>query len=545
MFIAVKGSSRLWMLPAVLAALVLAIPLLAVIGASVMPAGEVWRHLSETLLATYVANSLLLMVLVGVLSLLFGVSCAWLITACRFPGHKTLSWMLVLPLAAPAYVVAYAYTDLLEVSGPLQSGLRVLLGLDVQEWQFAGIRSLPGAAVLLSLVLYPYVYLLARAGFSAGSGAQFEAARTLGHSPFAAFRRVALPAARPAIAAGLALVLMETLADFGVVDYFAVPTFSTGIYRTWIGLGDRAAAMRLAGLMLLFVLVLVTLEGLSRRGQPHAGDYRQVVRLRLEGWRAAAATTCCLLPVLLGFLVPVGMLLWHKLRSGGDQLFGRGFFDYLANSVSVSLTAAVIATLLALLLGYTQRLRQDTASGVLIRVATLGYALPGMLLAIGLLGPLGFLDRSLTEWLRETTAYGGGLLLSGTTAILVYAYVCRFLTVSFNSVQSGLEAISPAMDAAARSLGANPGGVVRRVHLPMLSPSLSAAALLVFVDVMRELPATLMLRPFNFDTLATRVYRLASDERLGEASTAALCIVLVGIVPVLLINRIGGGSRGG
>ena len=545
MFIAMRGSSRLWILPAALAALVVAMPLLAVVIASVMPAGEVWRHLSETLLAAYVANSLLLMALVGLLSLLLGVSSAWLVAACRFPGRETLSWMLVLPLAAPAYVVAYAYTDLLEVSGPLQSGLRALLGLDVQEWQFTGIRSLPGAAVLLSLVLYPYVYLLARAGFSAGSGAQFEAARTLGHSPFAAFRRVALPAARPAIAAGLALVLMETLADFGVVDYFAVPAFSTGIYRTWIGLGDRAAAMRLAGLMLLFVLVLVTMESLSRRGQPHAGDYRRVVRLRLEGWRAAAATMFCLLPVLLGFLVPVGMLLWHKFRSGGDQLFGRGFFDYLANSVGVSLAAALIATLLALLLGYTQRLRRDAASGALIRVATLGYALPGMLLAIGLLGPLGFVDRTLTEWLRETTAYAGGLLLSGTTVILVYAYVCRFLTVSFNSVQSGFEALSPAMDAAARSLGASPGGVVRRVHLPMLTPSLSAAALLVFVDAMRELPATLMLRPFNFDTLATRVYRLASDERLGEASTAALCIVLVGIVPVLLINRIGNGSRGG
>lgn len=543
MFIAMRGASRLWLLPTALAAAVVAVPLIAVIVASLMPAGEVWRHLRETLLASYIGNSLLLMALVGLLALILGVTSAWLVAACRFPGRKILSWMLVLPLAAPAYVVAYAYTDLLEVSGPLQTLIRDLLGLGIEDWQLTGIRSLPGAAVLLALVLYPYVYLLARASFAARSGAQFEAARTLGHSPFAAFRRVALPAARPAIAAGLALVLMETLADFGVVDYFGVPAFSTGIYRTWIGLGDRAAAMRLAGLMLLFVLILVTLESLSRKGQPHAGDYRQAASLRLEGLPAAAATAFCLIPVLLGFLVPVGVLLWHKLRSGGDQLFGRGFLDYLANSVSVSVAAALIATALALLLGYAQRLRPGAASGTLLRVATLGYALPGVLLAIGLLGPLGFVDRTLTEWLRDTTAYSGGLLLSGTTAILVYAYVCRFLTVSFNSVQSGFEAISPAMDAAARSLGASPGGVVRRVHLPMLTPSLSAAALLVFVDAMRELPATLMLRPFNFDTLATRVYQLASDERLGEASTAALCIVLVGIVPVLLINRIGSGSR--
>ena len=546
MLITVNGSSRLWILPAVLAAAVSAIPLLAVAAAAGMPAGPVWQHLSETLLAQYVGNSLLLMLLVGLLALMLGVTCAWLVAACRFPGRDALAWMLVLPLAAPAYVVAYAYTDLLEVSGPLQSGIRALLGLGIEDWQLTGIRSLPGAAVLLALVLYPYVYLLARGSFASVSGGQLEAARTLGATPAAAFRRVALPAARPAIAAGLALVLMETLADFGVAEYFAVPTFSTGIYRTWIGLGDHAAAMRLGGLLLLFVIALVTFEGLSRRGEPHAGDYRPATFVRLRGWRAAAATGFCLVPVLLGFVLPVGVLLWHKLRSGGDQLFGRGFFDYLANSVSVSLAAALIATLLALLLGYAQRLRRDAVSGALIRFATMGYALPGMLLAIGLLGPLGAADRILTGWLRETTAYSGGLLLSGTTAILIYAYVCRFLTVSFNSVKSGFEAVSPAMDAAARSLGAGPGGVVRRVHLPILRPSISAAALLVFVDAMRELPATLMLRPFNFDTLATRVYRLASDERLAEASTAALCIVLAGIVPVLLVDRLGtqvSGSR--
>ncbi|MEM7707317.1 MAG: iron ABC transporter permease [Pseudomonadota bacterium] len=529
-------SSVLWNIPAAATALALAVPLLAVLAAFLTPAGPAWDHLKSTVLTDYVIHSLQLMALTGLLAAVFGVTAAWLVGACEFPGCRTLSWLLVLPLAAPAYVVAYAYTDLLDVSGPLQTALRAALSLSPDQLRLPPVRTLPGAALLLSLVLYPYVYLLARNSFAGRSGVHFEAARVLGASPRRAFFAVALPAARPAIAGGLALVLMETLADFGVVEYFSVPTFSTGIYRTWIGLGEKTAALKLAAIMLLFVLALVSFESLSRRGGIDRSDLSRATPLRLTGWRGWCALAFCVTPVMLGFVIPVSLLAYYTLTTG-DAMLGRGFSGYLLNSVGVAAVTAVAATAIALLLSYSQRLGGGTINAAMIRVSTLGYALPGVLLAIALLGPLGVFDRWLSGWWPGRSP--GGLLLSGTVFVLLYAYVCRFLTVAFQSVSAGLGAVSADMDFAARSLGASPGGVVYRVHLPLLRSSLAAAALLVFVDVMRELPATLLLRPFNFDTLATRVYRLASDERLNEASTAALAIVLVGVVPVLLLNRVG------
>ncbi len=539
-------TSRLAALPAVVLAVLVAMPLFAIAGALFAPSDNAWRHLTATVLDDYIVNSLMLMVLVGVIAGTLGVVTAWLVATCRFPGRRWLSWMLVLPLAAPAYVVAYAYTDLLDVSGPLQSALRDLLGLGIDELAFGGVRSLPSAAIMLSLVLYPYVYLLCRASFANRAGNHFEAARVLGRSSAGAFLSVALPAARPAIAGGLALVLMETLADFGVVQHFSVPTFSTGIYRTWFGLGDQAAAMRLALIMLGFVAVLIAIETLGRRGRPDVEAVGKPLRFELSGWRAFGASAVCTLPVLLGFIVPVGLLVYYKLSGGGDPLSGERFIDFASNSIIVSLAAAIIATALAVLLAHTQRRWPGRLTGAAIRVSTLGYALPGVLLAVGLMGAASGADRAITAWLRDAFGYSGGLVLSGTVFLLVYAYVCRFLTVSYNSVHAGFEALSPTLDAAARSLGATPGGVVRRVHLPLLRPSLVAAALLVFVDAMRELPATLLLRPFNFDTLATRVYWLASDEKLVEASSAALLIVALGIGPALLANRLAtSASRGG
>ena len=533
-----QKTSRLWLMPSLIVAGIVAVPLMAVLASLFAPSTDAWSHISSTVLGSYLTNTLTLMALVSILSLLPGVGCAWLVAACEFPGRRYFDWLLIVPLAAPAYVVAYAYTDLLDVSGPLQSGVRELLGLSINEFAISGFRSLPGAAIVLSLVLYPYIYLLARTSFASRSGAQFEAARVLGLSPYRAFWRIALPSARPAIAGGLALVLMETLADFGVVDYFAVPTFSTGIFRTWIGLGDKTAALKLAAIMLLFVLMLVTLEGATRKGRPDPRDHRRPRAMRLRGLRAALACLACLTPVALGFILPVAVLLGYQLGSGGDQLLGRGFWEFSFNSARVSAVAALLAAVLALLMSYCNRQKPGRAGALLIRLGTLGYALPGMLLAVGLLGPIGMLDRHLTVWLRDAVGYGGGLVLSGTTALLIYAYLCRFMTVAFNTVDAGLQGIPVALDASARSLGATPGEVMRRIHLPLLRPSLAAAALLVFVDAMRELPATLMLRPFGFETLATRVYRLASDERLAEASSAALAIVLLGLIPVLLVHRL-------
>ncbi len=527
-----------WTMSSILVAAGMVLPILVLLFHLFVPGGTAWDHLLETTLSGYIWNSLALMALVAVFSCLLGVPTAWLVAATEFPGKKTISWLLVLPLAAPAYVIAYLYTDLLDFAGPVQTWIRTSFGLTAGEYWFPTVRSLPGAALLLSLVLYPYIYLLARNAFATRAGVHFEAARTLGHSPMSAFVRVALPAARPAIAGGLALVLMETLADFGVVDYFAIPTFSTGIFRTWIAMGEKLAAMKLAAVMLVFVIALIGFESLGRKGRfDSGGAHGKFIPIELKGWARWGALAFCSLPVTIAFAIPMASLMVYSI-TGGDQLLGRGFLDFLTNSVGVAVVAALIATGLALLLAYAQRLSDSPATKMAIRVSTLGYALPGLMLAIALLGPIGDYDRALTGFLADNFGWTGGLVLSGTTVLLVYAYVVRFLTVSFNSVSGGLAAISPSMDAAARSLGETPGGVVRKIHIPLLRPSLAAAMLLVFVDVMRELPATLILRPFNFETLATRVYRLASDERLAEASTAALAIVLVGLLPVLLLNRV-------
>lgn len=524
-------SSLMWSMPALLVAFAVAIPLLAVLSALSTPTDAVSAHLRSTVLSDYAINSALLVLLTGGLAIIFGTATAWLTGACQFFGSRLLSWLLVLPLAAPAYVVAYAYTDLLDVSGPLQTALRAWLGVTPREFSLPSIRNLPGAAVLLALVLYPYVYLLARNSFSGRSGAHFDAARVLGQGPYKAFFRVALPAARPAIAGGAALVMMEALADFGVVEYFSVPTFSTGIYRTWIGLGEKTAALKLAAYMLLFVFALITFETVSRRGSVDSNDLSRAAPIRLSGWHAAAAYVTCALPVLLGFVFPTVLLVSYSVDAG-DGVLARGFASYFSNSVSVALFAAVVCVLLAVLLAYSQRLSRSRWNSIFIRWSTLGYALPGVLLAIALLAPVAALDR----WLMHLFA-APAPILGGTLFILLYAYVCRFLTVAFQSVSAGLGGISGDLDAAARSLGASPGRVAGQIHWPLLRPSLLAAGLLVFVDVMRELPATLLLRPFNFDTLATRVYRLAGDERLAEAAPAALCIVLIGVLPVILLTR--------
>ncbi|MBB4659404.1 iron ABC transporter permease [Parvularcula dongshanensis] len=523
-------------------ALLAGLPLIAVLWGSVARPGDL-VSLIVTTLPPYLANTLGLALIVGALTTLIGVGTAWLVTATEFRGRRTLSWLLVLPLAAPAYLVAYVYTDLLAYAGPVQGALRAVFGPAGSDW-VPPVRSLPGAGLMLALVLYPYVYLLSRAAFAAQSRSQLLAARSLGARPMTAFRRVVLPAARPAIAGGLALVLMETLADFGVADYFAIPTFSTGIFRTWLALGDRQTALQLAGVLLLFVFLLVAVEASSRRGLVASGDRLSegVPPFSLSRGQGVLAVLACSLPIVLGFAVPVGVLTVLAI-GGGDDMSAEALRGYAKNSVGVALLTAGIATLLALLLGYARRRapRRGVVGGAVrggLRLATLGYALPGTLLAVGLLAPLGGFDRWLTRLSREVTGIDHGLLLTGSVALLTYALTVRFLTVSFNAVGGGLDKIPPSLDEAARSLGAGPQVVVRRVHVPLLASSLLASASLVFVDVMRELPATLMLRPFDFETLATRVYRLASDERLAEASTAALLIILVGIPPVMLLNRV-------
>lgn len=514
------------------------VPLAAILWA--LPAGGLaaWGDISTSLLPKYVLNTALLMLITGTLTAIMGILTAWLVSAARFPGRGILAWALVLPLAVPAYIAAYIYADLLDFSGPVQSAIRAVFGWSAGDYDFPAIRSLPGAAMVLSLVLYPYVYLLSRTAFAAQSMSQFRAARTLGLTPTRAFWRVALPGARPAIAGGLALVLMETLADFGVAEYFGVPTFSTGIFRSWLAMGDKAAALKLAGIMLIFVIVLVAMEAASRRGQVDAKDAiaDDNALIELTGGKAIAATFACALPVLLGFILPLVILLGHAADQAGVQSAG-DLWSYTADSLKLAASTSIIAAFAAVLLAYAQRQSVSRSAHAAVRLSTLGYALPGALLAVGLLAPLGVFDQSLTRFARDTFGWSGGLILAGTSIILIYALVVRFLTVAFNSVSAGMAKLPRQVDAAARSLGARPSRVMAQIHLPQLRFSIAAGAALVFIDTLRELPATLILRPFNLETLATRVYRLASDERLAEASTAALLILAVGLIPVIMLSR--------
>lgn len=542
----ISGGGRggtIWTGSALAIAALAAVPIVAIL--AVLPIGgfAAWSHIAATMLPTYVANTLALMLMAGAIAGAIGIGTAWLVTATRFPGRAALSWMLILPLAVPAYIAAYIYADLFAFAGPLQNGLRGLFGWQqAGDYWFPAIRSLPGAALILALVLYPYVYLLARAGFAAQSVSQFNAARTLGLTPTRAFLRIALPGARPAIAGGLTLVLMETLADFGVADYFAIPTFSTGIFRSWLAMGDRPAAMKLAAVMLLFVVLLVAIETLSRRGRVESADAMADAppMLALSGMRAGFALLACALPVLLGFAIPALALIANALAVADGQHWTT-LASYARDSVVLATITASVAISVSLLLAYAQRESGSSLVRGAIRLSTLGYALPGALLAVGLLLPLGAFDQMLTRFARDSFGWNQGLLLTGSSAILIYALTVRFLTVSFNSVSGGMAKVPHAMDAAARSLGASPRHVIWRIHLPQLRFSLAAGAALVFIDTLRELPATLILRPFNLETLATRVYRLASDERLAEASTAALLILLAGLIPVMLLS---GARRG-
>ncbi|MDO8605501.1 MAG: iron ABC transporter permease [Phaeospirillum sp.] len=528
---------------------VVSLPVLAVAANLLVPAGDVWTHLASTVLSAYVANSIWLMLGVGCCVAIGGVGTAWLVTMCRFGGSRTLEWALLLPMAMPAYVVAYTYTGLLDYAGPVQSGLRALFGWrSAHDYWFPELRSLGGAVGVMSMVLYPYVYMLARAAFLEQSVCVLEASRTLGCRPWRAFLQVALPLARPAVAAGVALALMETLNDFGTVHYFAVDTFTTGIYRTWLGMGQPAAAAQLGAVLMMFVLALVLTERLSRgsrRFHHTTGRYRTLPRLPITGAMAAAALAFCLLPIVLGFAVPAAILAVWAVEGGAERALNGEFLSLAGNSVILAAVAGLVAVAVALLLVYALRLHPRPAVRSGVRLASLGYAIPGSVIAVGTLVPLTAVDRALAGFAQDRLGWSIGLLLTGSIAGLVYAYVVRFLAVAVNGVEASLGKVTPSMEAAARTLGEGGLGTLRRVHLPIIRGSLLSAGLLVFVDVMKELPATLIMRPFNFDTLATRTFTLASDERLADAGAPALAIVLAGLLPVVLLSRTIARSRPG
>ncbi len=533
------GLPRVLTLVAAGVAAVLALPVVVVLFNAWAPASDTWRHLVSTVLGDYIRNSLLLMLGVACGVIIGGVTTAWITTMCRFPGRRIFEWALLLPMAMPAYVMAYAYTDLLQFSGPLQSALRELTGWGAQDYWFPDVRSLGGAIIMLSLVLYPYVYLLARAAFLEQSDSMLEVARVSGYGPWGTFRKVALPLARPGIVAGTALALMETLADYGTVAYFGVQTFTTGIFRAWFSLGDHAVAAQLSAILLGFVFLVLLLERLSRRGAAfHSVSHRKRLRnvYHLRGWRASVAVLFCVMPLVFGFLLPVGIMLSMALTAG-DAQFGARYLALTGNTVTLAALTALLAVLLALLVGYAGRAAPTVLVRLSHRISGLGYAVPGAVIAVGVLIPVTRLDHVLAAWMEAATGVAPGLILTGGIAALIYAYLVRFFAVSLQAVDAGLAKITPAMDDAARSLGCGPGATLTRVHMPLLWRSALSAGLLVFVDVMKELPATFVMRPFNFDTLAVQAYNLASDERLTEASTAALTIVMAGLLPLLVLSR--------
>ncbi|MEM6488862.1 MAG: iron ABC transporter permease [Pseudomonadota bacterium] len=500
---------------------------------------QTWTHLANTRLPDYTLTTLWLLLLVCLGVTVLGTATAWLVTATRFPGRPVFEVALALPLAFPAYVLAYAYTDLLDHPGAVQTTLRAVTGWGPREYWFPEIRSLEGAALMLTLVLYPYVYLLARAAFLMQSATAAQVARTLGCGPVATFFRVSLPMARPAIAGGAALAMMETIADFGTVAHFSVQTFTTGVYRAWFSMGDRAAAAQLSACLLVFAVSLAVLERVQRgeAQRHHAGRrFETIPAMPLAGWHARLAVAVCTLPVLLGVVVPLVMLLEMGLRSGQNP-FAPRYAAFAINSLSLSAMAAGIVVVGALVIAYAARLVRTRSAQFAVVAAGVGYAIPGSVIAVGLMVPLAMLDNALDSVAERLFGIDLGLLITGSAAVLLFAYLSRFMAVALNSVDAGLTAIRPTLDQVARTLGAGPAATLGRVHAPLLRGSLLTAALIVFVDVMKELPATLLMRPFNFDTLAVQAYRLASDERLTQAAVPSLVIVGFGFLPVLLLVR--------
>ena len=537
-----------WTVATIVIAALATVPIFAVIYLALTPSENIWPHLVSTVLSGYISTTLILMAGVGLGTLLIGVGTAWLVTMCRFPGRRLFEWGMLLPMAMPAYIIAYVYTDILEYAGPVQAALRELFGWSgKQEYWFPEIRSLGGSIAMMTLVLYPYVYLLARASFLEQSVGVFEASRSLGRGPWRSFFSVALPLARPGIVIGLSLVLMETLNDFGTVDFFAVNTFSLGIFDVWMNMNNVSGAAQLATVMLLFVAFLVFSERYARRRQRFhntSSKFQALPGFQLVGGRGLAATIACLAPVLLGFVLPTLVLLRYAHQHFDPEL-SREILGHALNSVKLSVLAGTIAVLVAIIMAYSARIKGGKVLMVANRVAAMGYAVPGAVLAVGVMIVLGNLDNGIDGIARENFGFSTGLIFSGTIAAVTFGYLVRFLALSLGTVEASLGKVTPSMDGASRSLGRGAFATMQFVHLPLIKGGVLTAVMLVFVDCMKELPMTVILQPFNFQTLATFVHQYASDEQLGDAALAALSIVGVGVVPVILLSLTIAKSRPG
>lgn len=543
-----RRASPLWTAGVAIILTVTLLPVVAILWLATTGQGGDWTHLAANVLPGAIGTTLLLLAGVGLVTAVVGASTAWLVTQYRFPGRDLASWLLLLPLAVPTYIVAYSYGALFDYAGPLQSGMRAIFGFsDRRDYWFPEVRSLSGAALVLAAVLYPYVYLSMRASFLQQSVGTLEVARTLGQSMTGAFFRVALPLARPALAGGLALVLMEALNDLGATEYLGVRTLTVSAYQTWLQRASLAGAAEIATITLFFVAAVFALERASRGGGSYhdpVARWRPVPEIEVGGAVGWGMLAIVLVPVLLGFVLPMLMLTGSAWRYLGEVL-EPGFWRAAFNSLVLAALASGLATALALFLAYARRVAPNGFTRPAVRLTGFGYALPGTILALGLLIPLAAFDNGLDGLMRSSLGVSTGLMLSGTVFAVLLAYIVRFMAVALSSTEAGFSRLSPNLDAAARTLGETAATAFRRVHFPLLRPAIGAAALLVFVDVMKELPATLLLRPFDFETLATRVYGFAAIEAFEEAAFGALTIVTIGLVPVILLNWtiIGGWRR--
>lgn len=529
-----------WSIGAVVIAGLVMLPILVVVGMALFPAENVWPHLISTTLPRYLMNTGILMVCVAALAAAMGTGAAWLVTMYRFPGARWLEWLLLLPLAIPAYVGAYALVDFLEYAGPVQTLLRQIFGWSsARDYWFPEIRSRGAAILVLSVSLYPYVYLLTRAALREQSGGTYEVARALGAGPFGRFRRVGLPLARPAIAAGCAIVMMETVNDFGVVEFFAVQTLTTGIFSVWLEGGNAGGAAQISSVILVMILFLMGMEKVSRRRMRFFNPPRHsrpITKIELTGVQGLLAMLFCAVPFALGFALPTAVIGYHAADATSGWL-APGLLRALGHTLSAGGIAAIVTVTAALFLVYGVRLSGKQLPRLLLPVTTLGYAAPGAVLAVGLLIPMAAADNALAAFLERFTEDRVGLLMTGSAFAVIYAYCVRFFAIAQGAADSAFGRVTPSLPMAARSLGRSARGTLVEVYLPLIRGSIGTALLLVFVDCVKELPATLLLRPFGFNTLATRVYEKASLENINDASPAALLVIGVGLVAVLLLAR--------
>ncbi|MFY2507724.1 ABC transporter permease [Vibrio pectenicida] len=534
-----KEKIYLWKTSSGMLALLLVLPILAIFMTAIGETDELFSHLMSTVMPTYTLNTVVLAAGTMFLSAIFGIPSAWIMAMCRIPSESILQWALVLPLAMPSYIVGYIFTDWLDFAGPVQIFLRNTMGWGVGDYWFPDIRTLPGATLVLALVLYPYVYLLCRASFMEQNVSLLQSARLLKCSPWESFRRISLPLARPSIAVGLSLVAMETIGDFGTVSYFAVNTLTTAVYDTWLGYSSLTAAAKISAIMLIFVILLLSTERYSRRRQKlfqNQFNSSDDFRYQLQGWKKWLALTWCWGLVAVAFFLPLLQLIVYAYQYF-YQSWTPEFREYALNSLYVSFAAALIGVAVAVMVNFYHRLVNNGKSLAFMRLSSMGYAVPGTVLAIGVMVPVLFMDHIVNDTAKMMNLGQPGLIFSGSMFALIFALTVRFSAVAIGSIESSLNRVPPSLDMASRTMGCNSNQMLWRVHFPLIRRGALIAGLLVFIESMKELNAALLLRPFNFETLATYVYNFASDEQLELAALPAVLLVLVGLIPLVLVNR--------